>query len=123
MITDQDIELLDQKVCLFNTLESFTKPALECEDGLHVMMCTHPFVLFEKEVMERGYLSDFSDFLSSIPSKLLSSPTKILKNFICDPFMTESIVDNCGAGNFKNNGFMNHTCFGWVVLALDSEIQ
>jgi len=97
MITDQDMELLDQKVCLFNTLESFTKPALECEDGLHVMMCRHPFVLFEKEVMERGYFSDFSNFESSIPSKLLSSQAKILKNFTCDPKMTESIVDNCGA--------------------------
>jgi len=96
IITDQDIELLDQKVCLFNTLETFTKPALECEDGLHVMMCSHPFVLFEREVMERGYFSDFSDFPGSIPSKLLSSPTKILKNFTCDPIMTESIVDNCG---------------------------
>jgi len=58
----------DQKICLFSSMKKIANN-LDCgNDGLHVLMCREPFLLFEKALLYHGFDWEIRNFKSDIPT-------------------------------------------------------
>jgi len=87
---DKEPDEMAGKINFFN----FTKPQkpsnLVCETSYQVVMCLEPFKLFEKALVQNGYLSWISDYKSNVISGQISPSNP---EFDCNQEMTKYIID------------------------------